>query len=95
MTTTNLISLLSLHLPIELTNLILEFFGYHKFRNGQYLKQIDMSSRLIDRLYRGLLLRPRMKDGFVILRFTDDNCIALFQTTYYIYSDFNGFCPRL
>jgi len=95
MASTNLISLLSFHLPIELTNLILEFFGYHKFRNGQYLKQIDMSSRLIDRLYRELLLRPRMRDGFVILRFTDDNCIALFQTAYYIYSDFNGFCPRL
>ena len=94
-TTTNSFSLLSLHLPIELTNLILEFFGYHKFRNGKYLKQIDMSSRLIDRLYRELLMRPLMRNGLVILRFTDDNFMALFQTTYYIYSDFNGFYPRL
>ena len=27
-------------LPIELTNLILEFSGYHKLRNGEYMKQI-------------------------------------------------------
>jgi len=27
-------------LPIELTNLILEFSGYHKLRNGRYMKQI-------------------------------------------------------
>ena len=28
-------------LPIELTNLILEYSGYHKLRNGQYMNQIE------------------------------------------------------
>ena len=32
--------ILPIYLPIELTNLILEFSGYHKLRNGQYMKQI-------------------------------------------------------
>ena len=27
-------------LPIELTNLILEFSGYHKLRNGRYMRQL-------------------------------------------------------
>jgi len=88
-------TIMSVILPEDLINLILEFTGYHKFRNGKYLKQLNMKSQLVNRLYRELLLRPQMKEGFVILRFTDDNCIALFQTSYYIYSDFNGFCPRL
>ena len=91
----NIQIIISLLLPEELKNLILEFSGYHKFRNGKYLKQLNMKSRLVDGLYRELLLRPRMKNGFVILRFTDDNCMALFQSTYHIYSDFNGFCLRL
>lgn len=82
-------------LPADLINLILEFTGYHKLRNGKYLKQLDMNSRRINRLYRRLLLRPQTANGFVILRFTDDNCIALFQTTYSIYSEFMGKCPRL
>ena len=37
---------LFIHLPIELTNLILEFSGYHKLRNGRYMNQIAEAQRL-------------------------------------------------
>jgi hypothetical protein len=83
-------TLLSLQLPIDLANLILEFSGYHKFRDGQYVKQIDMNSRLVNRLYQALLLRPLMKNGYVILHFTDENCVVLYQTRYNIHTGYNS-----
>lgn len=30
--------------PTEIINLILEFHGYHKNRNGKYMRQIDVAS---------------------------------------------------
>ena len=69
-------------LPIEINNLILEFTGYHKFRNGKYLKQLDVNCRQITDLHERLLVRPLMKNGFVILRFNDDSKTALFNHTY-------------
>jgi hypothetical protein len=36
--------ILPIYLPIELTNLILEFSGYHRLRNGKYIKQIEEAS---------------------------------------------------
>ncbi len=69
-------------LPIEINNLILEFTGYHKFRNGKYLKQLDVNCRQITDLQERLLVRPLMENGFVILRFNDDSKTALFNHTY-------------
>jgi hypothetical protein len=69
-------------LPIEINNLILEFTGYHKIRNGKYLKQLDHSCRQIVDLQERLLVRPQMKNGFVVLRFNDDSKTALFNHTY-------------
>jgi hypothetical protein len=69
-------------LPIEINNLILEFTGYHKFRNGKYLKQLDINCRQITDLHERLLVRPPIRYGFVFLRFSDTSEIALFNHTY-------------
>ena len=40
-------------LPIEIINVILEYSGHHKWRNGKYMKQIDIdnNSKYKDILY--------------------------------------------
>ena len=77
-------------LPLDITNLILEFSGYHKFRNGKYLKQLDVNCSRIVELHEQLLARPQMKNGYVILHFNENNCIALFLQTYNICSGYNN-----
>lgn len=69
-------------LPIEITNIILEFTGYHKFRKGKYLRQLDANCSQIVRLRELLLKRTPIRYGFVILRFSDTAKIALFNHTY-------------
>ena len=77
-------------LPIDIANLILEFSGYHKFRNGIYIKQLDVNCRQIVELHTRFLARPQMKNGYVILHFSDETTIALFLQTYNICSGYNN-----
>jgi len=72
----------AISLPIEINNLILEFTGYHKFRMGKYLKQLDVNCAQIVELQERLLARPQIKNGFVVLQFNEDSKIALFDHTY-------------
>jgi hypothetical protein len=37
--------ILARFLPTEITNIILEYTGYHKCRSGQYMRQIICTSR--------------------------------------------------
>ena len=69
-------------LPLDITNLILEFSGHHKFRNGKYLKQLDVNCSRIVELQERLLTRPQIRYGYVILRFTDATKMVLFDHTY-------------
>ena len=69
-------------LPIEISKLILEFTGYHKFRTGKYLKQLDVNCAQSAELQERLVARPQIKNGFVVLQFNDDSKIALFDHTY-------------
>ena len=45
------------HLPVELINTILEFQGYHVFRNGKFMKQIPKT----DERYSVLESKPQIK----------------------------------
>lgn len=37
-------------IPNEIMNTILEFSGFHKFRNGKFMKQIDKTTRSYRRI---------------------------------------------
>lgn len=53
-------------LPNELTNLILEFSGYHKLRNGKYMKQIS-EPQLFDMSIK-IQRMPKITHGYVKIR---------------------------
>ena len=54
---------LFIHLPIELTNLILEFSGYHKLRNGRYMNQIA-EAQLFDMAIK-IKSMPKITNGYI------------------------------
>jgi hypothetical protein len=58
--------ILPIYLPVELTNLILEFSGYHKLRNGRYMKQI--SEAQLFEMYIKIKRMPKIKYGYVQLK---------------------------
>ena len=60
--------ILPIYLPIELTNLILEFSGYHKLRNGRYMKQIA-EPQLFDIAIK-IQMMPKITHGYVKIRVT-------------------------
>ena len=74
-------------LPTDITNVILEFSGYHKFRHGKYIKQLDVNCSQIVELHERLLARPMMRNGYVILYFSKEASIALFHQTYSCYNE--------
>ena len=53
-------------LPIELTNIILEFTGYHKKRNGKYIKQITEAN--IKAIKDKMQIMPKITRGYVKLK---------------------------
>lgn len=57
---------LPIYLPIELTNLILEFSGYHKLRNGKYIKQIA-EDQLFDMDIK-IQRMPKITHGYVKIK---------------------------
>jgi hypothetical protein len=62
MTTTINIYLLQ-QLPRELCDYIFELCGYHKYRNGKYMRQLDKTKPIINRL----LHMPQNIHGFLEL----------------------------
>jgi hypothetical protein len=58
--------ILPTYLPIELTNLILEFSGYHKLRNGKYVKQIA-EDQLFDMDIK-IQRMPKITHGYIKIR---------------------------
>lgn len=60
--------ILPIYLPIELTNLILEFSGYHKLRNGQYMTQLS-KTRLI-KINIKIQSMPKLTNGYVKITVT-------------------------
>jgi len=58
--------ILPIYLPIELTNLILEFSGFHKLRNGKYVKQIS-EDQLFDMDIK-IQRMPKITHGYVKIK---------------------------
>ena len=53
-------------LPIDLTNLILEFSGYHRLRNGKYMKQL--TKRRLRKMNTKIRWMPQKTNGYVALK---------------------------
>lgn len=56
--------------PSDIANIILEYTGYHKRRNGQYMPQIQRTTksyRIIKRLFNRIVKNRGIKQGFVVL----------------------------
>jgi hypothetical protein len=71
--------ILPIYLPIELTNLILEFSGYHKLRNGKYIKQIA-EDQLFDMAIK-IQRMPKITHGYVKIKVAPTTTIITTTTT--------------
>ena len=53
-------------LPTDLTNLILEYTGFHKLRNGKYMKQL--TPKRLKKMNRKIRKMPQKTNGYVSLK---------------------------
>jgi len=53
-------------LPTDITNLILEFAGYHRLRNGKYMKQL--TTRRLRKMNTKIARMPKNTNGHVALK---------------------------
>jgi hypothetical protein len=53
-------------LPTDLTNLILEYSGYHRLRNGKYMKQL--TKRRLRKMNIKIKKIPQKNKGYVALK---------------------------
>lgn len=58
-------------LPLEIKNIILEFTGYHRLRNGKYIKQIPKNGKLYKKMRRLINRMPEKTNGYVVLKISE------------------------
>ncbi len=75
-------------LPLELTNLILEFSGYHKLRNGRYMKQIAESQ--IFNMAIKIQMMPKIIHGYIKIRMPTTNKIETTMILFNSHSNYNS-----
>lgn len=56
-------------IPIDLTNLILEYSGYHRLRNGKYMTQL--TSKRLKKMNRKIRRMPQKTNGYVCLKMSE------------------------
>lgn len=86
----------SFSLPMELTNLILEYSGYHRKRNGKYMKQITESN--IKAIEEKIQMMPKITRGYVKLDLPLRNTRTTEKTTIILIGpscDYRKVCGRL
>ncbi len=79
-------------LPNELTNLILEFSGYHKLRNGRYMKQIT-EAQLFDMSIK-IQRMPKITHGYVKIKVvptTNPTIINKIETTMILFNSTSNY----
>jgi hypothetical protein len=84
--------ILSIYLPDELTNLILEFSGYHKLRNGKYVKQIS-EPQLFDMDIK-IQRMPKITHGYVKIKVvptTNPTIINKIETTMILFNSTSNY----
>jgi hypothetical protein len=58
-------------IPLEIRNTILEFTGYHRLRNGKYMKQIPRDSKSYKKINRLINRIPGKTNGYVVLKVSE------------------------
>jgi hypothetical protein len=66
-------------LPFELTNLILEYGGYHKLRNGKYMKQLA-EPQLFNMAIK-IQMMPKIIHGYVKIKLPTTTTLILFYNS--------------
>ena len=70
------------YLPIEITDIILEYKGYHKLRNGKYIPQLYLEDKKYDEIKKRSI--PKM-DIYTSVYSVKINKIAQRFTVFFIY----------
>jgi hypothetical protein len=71
-------SILNLFVPNDISSSILEFSGFHKLRNGQFMKQIDKTTRGYMRIKRCIASRDLTKT-YAVLRMSKNTTVFVFD----------------
>ena len=58
-------------IPLEIKNNILEFTGYHRLRNGKYMKQIPRDGKLYKKINRRINRISEKTNGYVVLKVSE------------------------
>ena len=66
--------ILLIWLPLDITNIILEYANFHRLRNCQYMKQIvtnGKEGKLYRRIERLINRMPKKTNGYVVLKMSE------------------------
>jgi hypothetical protein len=58
-------------IPLEIKNNILEFAGYHRLRNGKYMKQIPRDGKFYKKINRRINRIPGKTNSYVVLKVSE------------------------
>jgi len=71
-------AILNNFVPNDISSSILEFSGFHKLRNGQFMKQIDKTTRGYRRIQRCIASRDLTKT-YAVLHMSKNTKVVLFN----------------
>jgi hypothetical protein len=71
-------AILNNFVPNDISSSILEFSGFHKLRNGQFMKQIDKTTRGYRRIKRCIASRDLTKT-YAVLHMSKNTKVVLFN----------------
>ena len=66
--------ILLIWLPLDITNIILEYANFHRLRNCQYMKQIitdGKEGKLYRRIERLISRMPKKTNGYIVLKMSE------------------------
>ena len=71
-------TILNKFFPDDIASYILEFSGFHKLRNGQFMKQIDKTTRGYRRIKRCIGSRD-LKKTYAVLHMSKNTRVFIFD----------------
>jgi hypothetical protein len=74
-------------MPLDIQNIILEYTGFHKLRNGQYMKQL--APNRLKKMNRKIRKMPQKTNGYVSLKMSKTITEIIIGPSFY-YSELSG-----